>query len=309
METIRNEIIKHLPKAQEARRLFHGRGHCFPGYTDLLIDIFPPVVLITLYQPKPQEWLRHLVQLLRDTLPQPPDAILLQERQRTAPTSQLLYGTLPEQPVALEAGLQYRLRLENAQNIGFFLDMAVGREQVRQRAKGKRVLNLFAYTCSFSVAALAGGATQVVNLDMNKGALQLGRENHRINQLDLRKVSFLDVELFRSFSKLRRLAPFDLVICDPPASQGKSFTAERHWPKLINRLPELLHPEGEVLACLNTPHLPPDFLEGHFHKLWPQIRQIGRYAPGVDFPEADLEKGVSLHHYCLGQAPIPPTCC
>ena len=297
METIRNEIIKHLPENQEARRLFHGRGHCFPDYTDLVIDIFPPVILIILYQTRPQAWLQQLVQLLCNTLPQPPDAILVQERLQTSPTAQLLDGALPEQPVALEAGLQYRLRLENAQNIGFFPDMAVGRELVRQRAEGKRVLNLFAYTCSFSVAALAGGATQVVNLDMNKGALQLGRENHRLNGLDLRKASFLDVELFRSFSKLRRLAPFDLVICDPPASQGKSFTAERHWPKLIGKLPDLLHKGGEVLACLNAPHLPPGFLDGLFREYWPQARLIERYAPGPDFPEADPAKGVSLHRY------------
>ena len=297
MEIIRDEIIKHLPARQETRRLFHGRGHCFPDYTDLLIDIFPPMVLITLYQPRPQAWLQQLVQLLHDTLPQPPAAILLQERQRTSPTSQLLDGNLPKQPVALEAGLKYRLRLENVQNIGFFPDMAVGRELVRQHAKGKRILNLFAYTCSFSVAALAGGAAQVVNLDMNKGALQLGRENHQLNDLDLRKASFLNVELFRSFSKLRRLAPFDLVICDPPASQGKSFTAERHWPKLISKLPELLHKKGDVLACLNTPHLPPDFLDGLFQEQWPQARLINRYTPGPDFPEADPAKGVSLHHY------------
>lgn len=297
MEIIHNEIIKHLPTAQEAKRLFHGRGHCFPGYTELLIDYFPPVILITLYQPRPQAWQQQLAQLLRDTLPQPPDAILVQERQGTEPTSQLLYGNLPEHPTALEAGLQYRLRLGNAQNIGFFPDMAVGRKLVRQRAQGKRVLNLFAYTCSFSVAALAGGASQVVNLDMNKGALQLGRENHRLNELDLRKASFLDVELFRSFSKLRRLAPFDLVICDPPASQGKSFTAERHWPKLINKLPDLLHKGGEVLACLNAPHLPPGFLDGQFREQWPQARLVDRYTPGPDFPEADPAKGVSLHLY------------
>ncbi len=136
----------------------------------------------------------------------------------------MLQGVMPENLEALEAGLSFRLRLGEAQNIGFFPDMAVGRQLVRERAAGKRVLNLFAYSCSFSVAALAGGAAQVVNLDMNRGALELGRLNHRLNGLNLRRASFLPLEFFRSVCKLRKLGPFDLVICDPPAAQGNSFT-------------------------------------------------------------------------------------
>jgi 23S rRNA (cytosine1962-C5)-methyltransferase len=127
----------------------------------------------------------------------------------------------------------------------------------------------------------------------------LGKRNHRLNGIDPRRASFLPLELFRSLGKLRRLGPFDLVICDPPASQGKSFTAERHWPKLIRRLTELLTTEGEVLASLNAPHLAPDFLDRQFHETCPSMELIGRYAPGPDFPEADPQRGMSLHHYHL----------
>jgi 23S rRNA (cytosine1962-C5)-methyltransferase len=200
---------------------------------------------------------------------------------------------------ALEAGLRFRLRLGQGPNIGFFPDMAVGRQLARERAGGKRVLNLFAYTCGFSVAALAGGARQVVNLDMNRGALELGRLNHRINGLDTRQVSFLPLELFRSFGKLTRLAPFDLAICDPPATQGESFTAERHWPKLLRRLPELLAPGGEILACRNGPGLPDEFIERLFAEGLPAARLLGCFEPGGDFPEVRPEQGVGLFHYRL----------
>lgn len=299
MQIIHDEITRHLPGAKDSRRLFHGRGQCFAGYEDLVIDYFHPVVMVILYRPRPQAWLDLLTQLLVETLPEQPQAILLQERFLSNGPSRLLQGTLPEIINAQEAGLSFRLRLGEAQNIGFFPDMAVGRKLVRERAAGKKILNLFAYTCSFSVAALVGGATQVVNLDMNRGALELGKTNHSINGIDLRQASFLSLEFFRSLSKLRKIGPFDLVICDPPASQGKSFTAEQHWPKLVRTLPRLVASGGEILACLNAPNLGPDYLDKLFTDTIPDAEKVGLFTPGEDFPETDLECGVTLHLYRL----------
>lgn len=297
MDFIAQEIIRHLPLAGESRRLFHGRGHCFTGLDDLVIDYYPPVVLVILYRERPEEWLKELTELLLTALPTAPQGILLQERFRSGAPSRLLHGVLPEKVEAQEDGLRYRLRLGDAQNVGFFPDMAVGRRLLRERAKGKRVLNLFAYSCSFSVAALVGGAEQVVNLDMNRGALDLGRLNHTINNIDLRRTSFLPMELFRSFGRLRRCGPFDLIVCDPPASQGKSFTAERHWPKLIRRLPELLTPHGELLACLSTPTMTITQLQQMFTELLPAAHLVERHIPNQDFPESDSERGTSVLHY------------
>lgn len=299
MQSIHDEIVRRLPGNGETRRLFHGRGQCFPGYEDLVIDYFPPVVLVVLYRPRPPAWLVGLTQLLGAALPGKPSAILLQERFLPNAPSRLLQGVLPESLEAREAGLAFRLRLGEAQNIGFFPDMAVGRKVVRERAGGKRVLNLFAYSCSFSVAALAGEAAQVTNLDMNRGALELGKLNHRLNGIDLRRASFLPLEYFRSLGKLRRLGPFDLVICDPPASQGKSFTAERHWPKLVRSLPDLVAPGGEILACLNGLNLGPDYLDQLLAAAFPSAENLALYQPGDDFPEANPNCSVSIHHYRL----------
>ena len=296
MQIIRCEIAQRLPRGEESRRLFHGRGHCFPGYDDLLIDWFQPVVLAMLYRQRDEAWLAQLVDLLRSQLPGA-KAILLQERFLPNAPSRLLWGDLPNQVDAVEAGLHYRLRLTEAQNVGFFPDVAVARQLIGQIGKGKKVLNLFAYSCSFSVAALAGGAEQVVNLDMNRGALELGRLNHQLNQLDLRRASFLPVELFRSFGKLKKLAKFDLVICDPPAYQGKSFDAERDWPKLLGKLPQVLAPNAEIFACLNSPHLSPDFLSGLFADLLPAAELLRTMQPGDDFPDATPDRGVWMFHY------------
>ena len=296
MQVIVEEIAKRLPLGEESRRLFHGRGHCFSGYDDLQIDWFQPVVLVMLYRPREEIWLTQLSELLRDMLPAA-TAVLLQERFLPNAPSRLLCGQLPAQVDAYEAGLRYRLRLNDAQNVGFFPDVAVARQLIRQISKGKTLLNLFAYSCSFSVAALAGGARQVVNLDMNRGALELGRLNHSLNHLDIRCASFLPVELFKSFGKLRKLPRFDLVICDPPAYQGKSFKAERDWPKLLSKLPEILTPKAEILACLNSPHLPPEFLLHLFAELLPMADLLSAFQPGEDYPEATADRGVWMFHY------------
>lgn len=299
MNIIAEEILRHLPQAGESRRLFHGRGQCFAGFDHLVIDYYPPIVLVTLYRERPQEWLKEMTELLLSALPARPQGILLQERFRSGAPSRLLMGALPAEVEAREDGLYYRLRLGDAQNVGFFPDMAVGRRLLRDMAKDQRVLNLFAYSCSFSVAALAGGAEQVVNLDMNRGALDLGKFNHVRNGIDLRRASFLPMELFRSFGRLRRCGPFELVVCDPPANQGKSFTAERHWPKLIRRLPELLTPQGQILACLSTPTMTNSQLQWLFAELLPAADLVELHTADRDFPEADSERGTTVLHYRL----------
>ncbi|MCD6525399.1 MAG: class I SAM-dependent methyltransferase [Desulfuromonas sp.] len=299
MEQIRQEVIRHLPHHGEIRRLFHGRGQCFPGLEDVIIDAYSPLLMIYLFQPREQEWLFRLVQQLQQCCDVPFEAVVVQRRYLPQTPIELFAASVPPPIEAVEAGLRYQLRLTRTQNIGFFPDMAVGRQLVRQRCAGKKILNLFAYSCSFSVAALAGGAKQVVNLDMSRSALELGRINHQLNKLDLRSVSFLAMELFRSQSKLRKLGPFDMVICDPPASQGKSFNAQHHWPKLLQRLPQWLAPGGELLLCVNGPHLPDNFMAELISVYLPDARELGRYSPGDDFPEKDPRCATTIHHLQL----------
>ena len=296
MNLIYSEIKNKTVNGKESRRLFHGRGHFFPGYEDLVIDWFKPVVLVTLYRQREDDWLERIVALLRSQLIGV-QAIILQERYLHNSPSRILFGDLTTDVNAVEAGMKYHLRLNGAQNIGFFPDMARGRALVKKIAVKKKVLNLFSYSCSFSVAAISGGATQVINLDMNQGALDLGRANHQLNGLDLRKVSFLSLEIFRSFNRLRKLAPFDLVICDPPGEQGSSFQPQRHWPKLIHKLPELVETGGEILICLSSPHLLLAYIQHLFSEFSPQSELLEIYYPGADFPEIDKNKGLKILRY------------
>ncbi len=296
MDILEKEIELRSKKLDQSCRLFHGRGQCFAGFEDLLIDWFEPVVLVTLYRCRSVLWLEGLVSQLQKQIPTL-EAIVLQQRYLKNSPSELLFGQLPEELVAYEAGLKYQLSLNSAQNIGFFPDMAMARDYVRSHAQGKKVLNLFAYTCSFSVAAVAGQANQVVNLDMSRNSLTCGKLNHQLNMFDQRNVSYLSVELFRSFSKLKKLSPFDLIVCDPPGDQGQSFRAERDWPRLVKKLPGLLAPGGLIMACVSSPHLSSSALKELFKKECPQAHLKDILTAGEDFPERDQDKGCRVFIY------------
>ena len=251
---------------KESRRLLHGRGGFFPGLEHVAIDWFAPVMLVTFYSEK--EVNSSLIQSLIDTARTKPDvaAIVVQQRHLPKAPKETVYGELSSQVFASESGLNYHLALDRNQNHGFFLDMKPGRDWIRENAAGKRVLNLFAYTCSLSVAAIAGGVESVINLDMASGALATGRRNHQLNfaQERCQRASYLPHDLFKSWGRLVRGAPYDLIVIDPPSNQGKSFRAETHYPKILRRLPELLSSDSQILACLNAPHLDESFLTDLF---------------------------------------------
>ena len=172
----------------ESQRLFHGRGHAYPELSHVNIDWFEPVILITLYQEVEAAWLTEQVTQLR-TLTDRCQSIQVQYRCRKFAPCELVWGKEISHLTALEHGLKYHISLGKAQNSGLFLDMRNGREWVKTHSENKRVLNLFSYTCAFSVAALAGNASKVVNIDMSKSSLSKGRENHRLNKQDLDKVT------------------------------------------------------------------------------------------------------------------------
>ncbi|MFK5927525.1 MAG: class I SAM-dependent methyltransferase, partial [Desulfuromusa sp.] len=101
----------------------------------------------------------------------------------------------------------------------------------------------------------------------------------------------------RSFNKLYKLAPFDLIICDPPADQGDSFQPQRDWPKLIRKLPALLNPDGEILICLSNPFLFPDYIQQLISEFCQPAQLLNIFYSGTDFPEMNRDKGLNILHY------------
>ncbi len=277
--TLQQQLLTALSDVPaEARRLFHGRGRRWPGLEHVTVDWLQGVLLVSLFRgPGVAELaqLRDMLLALSDSAAWRQSGahhLLLQHRYLPDSRMDWLRGAELEEWLIDEDGLRYKLDLGRKQNNGLFLDMRYGRRWVREQAAGQRVLNLFAYTCGFSVAAIAGGAAQVVNLDMARAALSRGRDNHRLNGHDLARVEFLGHELFKSWGKVRKSGPYDLIIIDPPSFQKGSFALTSDYRKILRRLPELLAAGGTVLACVNDPGIGPDFLIEGMAAEAPQLR-------------------------------------
>ncbi len=244
----------------DAQRVFHGRGRADTGSQHWALDHFPPVWLSTSFQPVAEAEFA----LLRQALAACTEPLnwVHQTRGTDGSDTRLMAGVVPDEHAVAEDGARFLVHLLRGQNHGLFLDMAEGRRWVRQHVQarpGLKVLNLFAYTCAFSVVALQAGAAQVLNLDMSAGALAIGRSNHRLNGL-ASGASFLAHDLFHSWGKLQRAGPYGLVIVDPPSHQKGSFVATKDYARVLRRLPALLAPGGHALLCLNAPELAPAFL-------------------------------------------------
>ncbi|MDP7593589.1 MAG: class I SAM-dependent methyltransferase [Litorilituus sp.] len=291
-------MIKHIHTTNftDSQRLFHGRGHAYQHLSHVNVDWLPPVMLITLYQDVEQDWLLTQAKAIA-LLTNECRSVQVQRRyQKFAPTEVLL-GDAIEQTIVSENGLNYHIELGRAQNSGLFLDMSCGRTWVQANAQDKNVLNLFAYTCAFSVAATAGGAKQVVNIDLSKASLSKGRANHQLNNLakkNGKQVVFEGVDIFKSNSRIKKYGQYDLLICDPPSFQMGSVHIERDYAKIIRRIPQWMNADAKLVLCLNSPDLDEEFLKNEVARECPECIFLQRIANPSVFKEAYSGKGLKV---------------
>ncbi len=286
--------IDRASESINSYRIFHGRGKFYPSYEFVTLDYFDPVVLMTLFNRPPEHWLSECLQLLKNSVSQKVKAIVVQHRYLPGDPSEIVYGELPEQVYARRGQLSFHLNLAKQQNIGFFLDIEPARQWLEQHTANKRVLNLFAYTCSFSVVAVAAGAEKVVNVDMSSAALNQGRANHLLNGLDKSRSQYVAEDILKSWSRIKRPGPYDLVIIDPPSFQKGSFDCRKDYSKIVRRLPELMPSGGLVLSCLNDPDLTPDFLIDTFRTACPNAEFLYRLSPHADFPDVEPDRQLKM---------------
>ncbi len=242
----------------EARRLFHGRGHCFVGLEHVVVSWYPPYLHIALYAPVADAQVEALLGGLLEAVAGV-QGVTVQQRDGRRTLTEVRFGQVPDEHLVRENGLSYWIQPKRNQNVGLFLDMGHVRQALAAGMSGARVLNLFAYTCAFSVSALAQGATQVVNNDMNRNVLHLGERNHLANQQDLRKVRMVSHNVFKAWKKLRDYGPYDVLIVDPPTNQRGSFVAQKDYPQIMKQLVRLAAPGARLVLCLNSPFLDADF--------------------------------------------------
>jgi len=291
----------------DARRLFHGRGRTYLNFEQVTVDWYRPVLWVTFFKAEDSEQqaqayedniIQDLVALAQEYAGELSlEAVMVQRRYLQDSPAQCVFGRMPETMFAFRGEAKYTLQLGGRQNTGFFLDMEPGRQWLESLVKNRRLLNLFSYTCAFSVVAQMAGAQSVVNVDMSRGALNQGRDNHRLNNLRTDSIRFLQENILKSWGRIRRPGPYDVAIIDPPSYQKGSFVAERDYGKLVRRIPQLMVTGGDILFCLNAPELGQDFIQAVVQQECPDCRLIERLEPSADFPDANPEQQLKLLHY------------
>ena len=301
------ESIATMGMPDDARRIFHGRGGLHPGCEHWALDAYPPVWVLTSFEPVSDEALSTLhtalAQRWEQLAPGQPLDWVYQCRHEGRTETRLMAGSVPDPHVVTEDGARYRVHVLRGQNHGLFLDMAEGRRWVRThvaaRSAGRRgikVLNLFAYTCAFSVVALQAGARQVVNVDMGHGAIAIGQQNHQLNGITT-GASFLAHDIFSTWGKITRGGPYGLVIVDPPSYQKGSFVATKDYARILRRLPDLLEPGGHALLCLNAPELGTSFLQEQMQALAPELAFVERVANPAVFADVSQDRSLKVLVY------------
>jgi len=286
-------IKKNLEdKTEEYKRVFHGRGNFYDSFNFLTIDSIDEVLYVCFFEEidkKLEEEILSLVNKLYEEFLY--EVLVLQRRYLQNSPCEVLKGELKDESYAIENSLKYHISFTN-KNIGIFPDMKIGREFIRSISKDKKVLNLFSYTCAFSIAAYAGGASKIVNVDMAKGALSLGRRNHHLNKQDTKKVQFMPYNILKSWSRIKKAGPYDIIIIDPPSFQRGSFAASKDYEKIIKKLVDLANENCTVLSCLNAPELDTNFIKDIFTNNANEFEFVKRLDNLNTFPSSNEEKAL-----------------
>lgn len=174
-------------------------------------------------------------------------------------------ATPPDEVDVLENGLLFRVNIANGHKTGFYLDQRVNRALVGAVAKGKTVLNCFAYTGAFSVYAAHNGASHVTSVDSSVPALELAHTNFELNGLDPEKHDFLEANVFHYLRDMKEAGrTFDIIVLDPPKfaqNQSQLDSATRGYKDInMNALP-LLNPGGLLYTFSCSGLVSPDLFQ------------------------------------------------
>lgn len=255
LENARASRLTEIESSHEsAFRLFNG---FYEGYPDLAVDIYGHTFVLQDYAHEPNpafirevtNWLQSSLEWLR--------AGILKTRNGATPTQkrgQLIFGDAPDQKIK-EHGIWYAIDLAMNRDTSFYLDTGALRQWLIENMRGKSLLNTFAYTGSFGVAALAGGASRVIQTDKNRQFLNLAKDSYQLNNFPIQPQDFIAQDFFPAVSRLKTGKQlFDCVILDPPffssTAKGK-VDMEHESVRIINKVRPLIN-DGGILIAINN---------------------------------------------------------
>lgn len=230
------------------------------------IDVYNDKVCVSEYKAKHNlteeehlDWLEGTVETISRVLQLQDEAVYTKERRRKANRLSQYQKTAAEKEFfeVEENGLKFLVNLSDYLDTGLFLDHRITRQMVREEAAGKKVLNLFAYTGSFSVYAAAGGASEVVTVDLSNTYLDWARRNFELNGfLDAQKYRFIAADV-KQFIGTVPDGTFDIAVLDPPTfSNSKKMKdildIQKDHAELINQTVRTLKPGGILYFSTNA---------------------------------------------------------
>jgi 23S rRNA (cytosine1962-C5)-methyltransferase len=219
------KVFRHL--GRQARRLevscYRLYDHDLPEFP-LCIEFYGDKLYVAEYkrhhgmtEDEHDQWIEKTIDIISSVTGAPPKNIFVKVRQRKQ-GREGQYQKLDTQQhefTVEENGLQFIVNLSDYLDTGLFLDHRITRQMIRTESKNKRVLNLFAYTGSFSVYAAAGGAGEIVTVDLSRTYLDRAKRNMELNGFnDNSKYSYLQADV-KQYLKTIPPNGFDLVILDP----------------------------------------------------------------------------------------------
>lgn len=279
---------RDIPEIPLALDVYGDRAH--------LQEYSPPVLDL----PAQQAWIAAMHQSAAGALGIPRERVALKQRHGQRPDAQYQRVGGPDGDFVIrEGGHAFIVNLTEYLDTGLFLDHRQTRAMVGAQASGKRLLNLFCYTASFSVYAAA--AQSSVSVDMSKTYLDWARRNFELNRMDLARHRLVQADA-RRFLEDEAVARrrYDLIVLDPPSFSNSKrmqgvLDVQRDHVELIRSCLSLLDPDGELffstnlrsfrleqaalaglkLEDLSARTVPPDFRNKKIHRCWriaPQAR-------------------------------------
>lgn len=241
----------------------------------------------------PEELEDEVTRALCETFRADPDQIYWRSRIRRRKQEQYeKAGQHGEFFTVIEYGVKFKINLLDYLDTGLFLDHRETRRMVASIAKGKRVLNLFAYTCSFSVHAAMSGALFTKSVDMSNTYTDWGRDNFILNELSLHNNPIVRADCLKFFDdEIRSGLKYDIIVIDPPTiSRSKKmeqmFDIQFDYVFLLEKALDLLSPGGVIFFSTNSRRFV--FDESRFDSC--SISEISHKTMPIDFHDVKIHR-------------------
>jgi 23S rRNA (cytosine1962-C5)-methyltransferase len=292
-----------------AYRLVHGESDGLPG---LIVDKYAKSLVVQFLACGVEYWRETIVKQLAgllycEQIYERSDADV-RRLEGLEPRKGLLMGRKMNPIEIKEGDRDYFVDVIQGQKTGFFLDQRENRAVIQDLAGHKVVLDCFAYTGGFSVAAMKGGAQHVTALDASSRALQMGEKNLQLNNIPGKHVEMIEVDVFSQLRKFRDAGrTFDMIILDPPKFAPTAAHAQKaaRGYKDINLLAfKLLNPGGllATFSCSGgvSAELFQKIVAGAALDAEVDAKIIRKLGPGVDHPVAlNFPEGAYLKGFII----------